>query len=92
MGRGFGVKDITKMKTLDQRWKAVLRWCDKRGIEQLYAFFAGCDPRIEDHYNRIRRAKYIPGAVVTDIDEAWIRSMEETMAAIDSVKRERIAA
>lgn len=73
-------------QTLDQRVKAINRWCFDRGINQQYTFFKGCDNDLLEHYNRIRAV--LPGrAPVMDVDAEWVASMEATIAALANRKQ-----
>ena len=72
-------------KTMGERFKAIDRWCSKRGINQVFAFFYGCDSAIEDHERRIRyylRSKV--GTRLVEADEPWLASMERTINAINN--------
>jgi hypothetical protein len=70
-------------ETLNSRWLAIDNWCRARGINQLYAFFRGCNPKLQDHYLAI-------GAVnrgtrpVMDTDEPWIEAMEAVIAKLNA--------
>jgi len=72
--------------TLNQRWQRIHHWCEVRGIKQLYAFFRGCDPSMEEHYLHIGMVNR-GTRPVTDTDEPWIKSMEQTIDAVNNVKR-----
>lgn len=74
------------MESLDKRWKAVRTWCTRRQISFIYAFFQGCDPKLEEYYNRIRYVIHSNSASVTDTDEPWLSSMELTIQAINNRK------
>lgn len=67
----------------------ILKWCDRRSIGQVYAFFRGCDLGLEAHEARIRLVIRTTPHTVTDTDEPWITSMEAT---IDALKNRKVAA
>lgn len=73
-------------KTLSQRMSAILKWCDARQINQVFAFFKGCDVSIALYETRVRFVLRTSSSSVTDTDEPWIESMEATIAALNNRK------
>lgn len=74
-------------KALPERLSDVQAWCLSRGINQVYAFFKGCDPVIAAHEARIRfvlRNAHAPELVPDDA--LWMVSMEATIAALNNRK------
>lgn len=72
-------------KTMGERFKAVDRWCNKRCINQMYAFFYGCDNAIAEHERRIRYyLRSTAGTRLVEADEPWLASMERTINAINN--------
>lgn len=88
------VRASAPQKGMRARLSAIERWCDKRGIEQKYGFFRGCDPAIEAFEARIRlvtRTSRGDAAtqwrqLVNDEDAPWIESMEATIEALNNRK------
>ena len=74
-------------KTMNERWKAVAKWYDKRGINQVYSFFVGCDPELRGHEQRIRFFLRNQGYTkLVESDEPWLSSMERTIEALNQRK------
>lgn len=69
---------------LNKRMGVIYKWCDKRDIGQPYAFFRGCDPKIEAHEARIRLVLRTRSPLLVEADEPWIESMEVTVAAVNN--------
>lgn len=81
------VKPADQRKGLHERWATVQSWCLARGINQVYAFFKGCDPMIAAHETRIRYVLRNTHALeLGEPDAMWITSMEATMHAINNRK------
>lgn len=71
---------------MNERWRAIDRWCTKRGINQVYSFFAGCDTELSQHETRVRYFMRRQGLErLTDTDEAWIASMERTVETLNQM-------
>lgn len=71
---------------MHMRVAKAFKWCEDRGIGQVYKFFQGCDNSLSAHEARIRLViRTTPHTAVKE-DEKWVRSMELTMAAIDNRK------
>jgi hypothetical protein len=67
---------------MNTRLQSIRRWCDKRGISQVIAFFQGCSKRpqmYDANYARIGAVLRGNVAQVTDTDETWISDMEDTI-------------
>lgn len=78
-------------KPLTKQLADVHQWCAERGINQVYAFFKGCDPSIAAHEARIRFVMRNPHAPeLVDTDGLWLGSMKATMTAL--AKRKLTAA
>lgn len=73
-------------KPVVARMKAVQKWCEKRGIKQVYSFFYGCDNSLAAHEVRIRLVLRTSSGTVTEADEPWLASMELTIAALNNRK------
>lgn len=65
--------------TYAERFQRIHTWCLEYGISQPWAFFSRLDRSIEGDYLRWRRCWY-SGGTVTDADERWLKSMEDTIA------------
>ena len=75
---------MTKQPTLSDRLATVFTWCRKRSINQIYAFFYGCDNSLEEHEARMRYVLRKNEHIVTDTDLPWIESVELTMRLLDN--------
>lgn len=81
-----GGASAPQAKPLAARMKAVLKWCDKRGIKQVYSFFYGCDNALSEYETRIRLVLRTSTHTVVDADEPWVESMELTINAVNNRK------
>jgi hypothetical protein len=67
---------------MNTRLQTILRWCDRRGISHVVAFFRGCSdqPQMYDaHYARIGAVLRGKVSQVQDTDDTWISDMEATI-------------
>jgi hypothetical protein len=70
-------------KTLNSRWRAIDNWCRARAINQVYSFFRGCNPKLEEYYLHIAAVNRNTRPV-TDTDEPWIAMMEAVIAKLNA--------
>lgn len=73
---------MTSGLTLNKRVQRITAWCDQRGINQVFAFFRGCDPSLNDQEARVRYVLRNGAHTATDTDEPWIESMERSMIGV----------
>lgn len=72
-------------KTMGERWRAIQRWCMRRGINQIYSYFEGSDMDLSKHERRIRFVnRSASGTRLVEADEPWLASMERTINAINN--------
>lgn len=72
---------------MKQRFDAILAWCDKRDTKQVYSFFRSCNPKIEEHYGRIKYVMHHNPESINDADGPWVEMMEGCIEAINTIEQ-----